>query len=88
MLARMERDNGAEKRRADATDVLVGRYIAICRMAKGMSQSDLGEPCGVTFQQIQKYENGTDRIGISRFVMIARALDIEPGQLLTDALKS
>ncbi|MCH9053412.1 MAG: helix-turn-helix transcriptional regulator [Proteobacteria bacterium] len=47
-------------------DVHVGGRVKICRTLIGMSQEELGKPVGLTFQQIQKYENGRDRIAASR----------------------
>ena len=46
------------------------------RMAIGMSQEKLGDACGITFQQIQKYEKGTNRMGASRLHQIARVLQV------------
>ena len=46
------------------------------RMMVGMNQEKLGEACGITFQQIQKYEKGTNRMGASRLHQIARVLDV------------
>ena len=48
------------------TDVLVGRRIRLRRKQLGMSQTGLGEQLGVAFQQIRKYEKGTNRVGASR----------------------
>jgi transcriptional regulator with XRE-family HTH domain len=45
-------------------------------MTVGMSQEKLGEACGITFQQIQKYEKGTNRMGAGRLYHIARVLDV------------
>ena len=47
-------------------DVHVGGRVRACRTLIGMSQEELGKPVGLTFQQIQKYENGRDRIAASR----------------------
>src|SRR3984893_16275281 len=47
-------------------DVLVGQNIRICRLQKGLSQGELGQQIGVTFQQVQKYEKGANRGGASR----------------------
>lgn len=58
------------------TDVVVGRNIRIRRLAKDMSQTALATRIGVTFQQIQKYEKGTNRVGASRLMQIAKALDV------------
>lgn len=57
------------------TDVVVGRNIRIRRLAKDMSQRALAERIGITFQQIQKYEKGANRVGASRLMEIAVALE-------------
>ena len=49
-----------------------------------MSQEQLGRSLGITFQQIQKYERGTNRISASMLVKSARALDVAPGVLLPE----
>jgi transcriptional regulator with XRE-family HTH domain len=56
-------------------DVEVGQRIRARRMAKGMSQTELGDLLGVTFQQVQKYEKGVNRVGAGRLVRVADALD-------------
>ena len=53
-------------------DIIVGRNVRAKRETRGISQGELGAACGVTFQQIQKYESGHTRI--SRLVEIHRAL--------------
>ena len=58
----------------DPLDVALGASVRIRRRSIGMSQEALAEQCGVSFQQIQKYENGANRISFSRLVQIARAL--------------
>jgi transcriptional regulator with XRE-family HTH domain len=57
-------------------DVEVGRRIRTRRLAKGISQTALGRPLGVTFQQIQKYEKGVNRVGAGRLQQIAELLDV------------
>jgi transcriptional regulator with XRE-family HTH domain len=64
------------KRAPQPVDVLVGQNIRICRLQKGLSQTELGERIGVTFQQIQKYEKGANRVGASRLTQIAGVLGI------------
>ena len=54
----------------------VGSRMRMRRMLIGMSQEKLGEALGITFQQIQKYEKGTNRIGASRLHHIARVLGV------------
>lgn len=58
------------------TDVYVGRRVREARVAKGMSQTDLGDQLSVSFQQVQKYEKGTNRIGASRLLQTAQALNV------------
>jgi transcriptional regulator with XRE-family HTH domain len=58
----------------DPLDVALGAAVRIRRRSIGLSQEALAEQCGVSFQQIQKYENGANRISFSRLVQIARAL--------------
>jgi len=60
----------------DAIDRLVGRNIRIQRMAKGMSLVELAAQLGVSFQQVQKYERGANRIGAGRLVRIADTLEV------------
>ena len=69
--------------RADQLDVLIGRRVRRLRAARGLSQTELGSAIGVTFQQIQKYEAGTNRIAASTLVRIAGALDAAPDELLS-----
>jgi transcriptional regulator with XRE-family HTH domain len=62
-------------------DTLVGRNIRICRLQRGLTQTALGDHLGVTFQQIQKYENGANRVGASRLSQLAGALGVPLGTL-------
>ena len=57
-------------------DVLVGQNMRIGRLQIGMSQAELGSRIGITFQQIQKYEKGLNRIGASRLHQIADVLRV------------
>jgi transcriptional regulator with XRE-family HTH domain len=57
-------------------DVLVGANIRFLRNAAHMSQIDLGEHLGVTFQQVQKYEKGTNRVGAGRIITLATVLNV------------
>jgi len=59
-------------------DKYVGARLRMRRMMVGMSQGKLGEALKVTFQQIQKYEKGTNRIGASRLQQLAQALEVPP----------
>ena len=57
-------------------DVHVGARLRVRRTLLGMSQTTLGEAIGLTFQQMQKYEKGTNRISASRLYDLARVLDV------------
>ena len=57
-------------------DIQVGRRICVLRQQKGMSQETLGNRLGISFQQVQKYEKGTNRMGASRLHQISRILDV------------
>ena len=69
-------------KRPDPIDIQVGHRIRIQRVARGMSQSALADQIGVTFQQVQKYEKGTNRVSASRLVRIAEVLDISAYTLM------
>lgn len=62
--------------RPSPIDVHVGSRIRLRRSLLGMSQEHLGDALGVTFQQIQKYERGANRVGASRLFDISRVLDV------------
>jgi transcriptional regulator with XRE-family HTH domain len=62
-------------RQATDVDTFVGQRVRARRMMVGMSQEKLGEHLGLTFQQIQKYEKGVNRISASKLHQIAAALD-------------
>jgi transcriptional regulator with XRE-family HTH domain len=68
----------------DPIDIAVGFRLRTLRKSKGMSQEQLGRSLGITFQQIQKYERGTNRISASMLVKSARALSVSPNALLPD----
>jgi transcriptional regulator with XRE-family HTH domain len=64
------------KQRAGARDVEVGRRVRAIRLERDMSQSALGKLLGVTFQQVQKYEKGVNRIGAGRLQALAEIFDV------------
>ena len=67
----------AEKEsRSNPIDVHVGSRIRLRRTLMGMSQERLGEALGLTFQQVQKYERGVNRVGASRLYDLSRVLDV------------
>jgi transcriptional regulator with XRE-family HTH domain len=71
-----------DPRRPDTTDVDVGHLVRVHRMARGISQTELGNQIGVTFQQVQKYEMGANRISMGRLTRIARVFGVSASYLL------
>ncbi len=68
---------GAEREgRSSPIDAHVGARIRLRRTLMGMSQERLGEALGLTFQQVQKYERGVNRVGASRLFDLSRVLDV------------
>lgn len=65
-------------------DIIIGRNVKTLRLKRGLSQAQLAEALGLTFQQIQKYESAANRISASTLVEIARILDVESSALLPD----
>ena len=68
-------------RKSGPLDVMVGTRIRMLRANRGMSQTMLAERMGVTFQQVQKYEQGANRVGASRLSQIASVLGVSVGEL-------
>jgi transcriptional regulator with XRE-family HTH domain len=68
--------HGLRKRRAGAEDIEIGRKIRALRLERGLSQSNLADGIGLTFQQVQKYEKGTNRVSAGRLQRIADMLNI------------
>ena len=75
----------ANKKQPNPIDIHVGSRVRLRRMMLGMSQEKLGESLGITFQQIQKYEKGTNRIGASRLQHIATVLAVPVSFFFEDA---
>jgi transcriptional regulator with XRE-family HTH domain len=75
-------------RKPNPVDVHVGSRVRYRRMIIGMSQEKLGEKMNLTFQQIQKYEKGTNRIGASRLFQLSKILDVPVGYFFEDAFSS
>ena len=68
-------------RKSGPLDAMVGAKIRMFRINRGMSQTALAERVGVSFQQVQKYEKGANRVGASRLSQIASVLGITVGEL-------
>ena len=64
------------KKQANPIDAQVGNRVRLRRMLIGMSQEKLGELLGLTFQQVQKYEKGVNRIGAGRLFQVSRILSV------------
>jgi transcriptional regulator with XRE-family HTH domain len=64
------------KKSPDRRDIEVGRRIRAFRLQKGMSQEKLADQLGITFQQVQKYEKGANRIGAGRLQRVSEILDV------------
>jgi len=74
-------NSGRKRRHSGATqsvDTHVGAKLRLRRILLGMSQTELAEAVGITFQQIQKYENGSNRISASRLYDFSKALKLPP----------
>ena len=63
-------------KKPNPVDTHVGSRVRLRRMLLGMSQERLGDSMGLTFQQVQKYEKGVNRIGASRLFHISKILDV------------
>ncbi|MCI5077994.1 helix-turn-helix domain-containing protein [Oricola sp.] len=73
------------KKQPNPIDIHVGSRIRLRRTMLGMSQEKLGEALGITFQQVQKYEKGTNRVGASRLQNIAAILGVPVAFFFEDA---
>jgi transcriptional regulator with XRE-family HTH domain len=73
------------KKKPNPIDIHVGSRVRLRRTMLGMSQEKLGESLGITFQQIQKYEKGTNRVGASRLQNISSILNVPVSFFFEDA---
>jgi len=73
------------RKRLTPIDIKVGQRIRMARLEKGLAQEDVAEALGVTFQQVQKYEKGVNRVSVGRLAQIAAAIGIDVMTLLDDA---
>jgi transcriptional regulator with XRE-family HTH domain len=69
------------RKKPDQRDIEVARRMRAARLEKGLTQEKLGSALGLTFQQVQKYENGTNRIAAGRLHKIAEVLGVPVGVL-------
>jgi transcriptional regulator with XRE-family HTH domain len=76
-LTQTDQGTGIDRKvRASPIDLHVGTRVKLRRTLLGMSQDRLGEALGLTFQQVQKYERGINRVGASRLFDLSQALDV------------
>ena len=75
-MAKSKRRSGHGTRRPGPVDVHTGEQVRLRRKLLGMTQTGLGDALGLSFQQVQKYERGVNRIGASRLLDLARLLDV------------
>jgi transcriptional regulator with XRE-family HTH domain len=68
-----------------ASDIIIGRNVRLQRLARGLSQTALARALGMTFQQVQRYERGINRIGAGRLTHIAEVLDVPLATLFEGA---
>jgi transcriptional regulator with XRE-family HTH domain len=74
----MAKASKTHSRSTTAVDTHIGQKIRARRILLGLSQTDLANAAGITFQQIQKYEKGANRVGASRLQQISDALGVSP----------
>ena len=79
------KSSGNTKKSPNPVDIHVGGRVRLRRMLVGLSQEKLGVSMGLTFQQIQKYEKGVNRIGASRLFRLSEVLDV-PVQFFFDGM--
>ena len=75
----MTKSKSTSAKRPNSTDTYVGSRVRMRRKMLGLSQEKLGEQLGITFQQVQKYEKGANRIGASRLQTISQVLEVPIG---------
>lgn len=81
-----KRTDGSKIGKPRDDDVRVGARVKSRRIQLDMTQGDLAASLGLTFQQVQKYETGRNRIGSSRMVQIAQTLGVAPGYFFEDLM--
>lgn len=69
--------------RTSSIDKIIGAVVKEERVACGMSQTDVAEAIGVTFQQIQKYEKGRNRVALSTFLLLCDAMSADEDILMS-----
>jgi transcriptional regulator with XRE-family HTH domain len=87
IIAASGKSNGVRKnqRSTGSHDIEIGQRVRLRRVEQKMSQDELGKELGVSFQQVQKYEKGVNRVGAARLQQIATALDVPVTFFFDDA---
>jgi transcriptional regulator with XRE-family HTH domain len=85
-MAKAKSDYGHGTGKRHPVDIHVGARVRARRKLLGMSQTDLGDAIGLSFQQVQKYENATNRISASRLYELSRVLDVPVEHFFEDLL--
>jgi transcriptional regulator with XRE-family HTH domain len=83
-MGKAKQKSTKKKGSANAVDEHVGQRLRMRRTLLGLTQEQLGDKIGLTFQQIQKYERGANRIGASRLYAISNALEVPPNFFFQD----
>jgi transcriptional regulator with XRE-family HTH domain len=81
----MAKASNSHSRSVTAVDTHIGQKIRARRTLLGLSQTKLADAAGITFQQIQKYEKGTNRVGASRLQQFSEALGVPPSYFFEGA---
>ena len=74
-------------KKSGPVDAYLGAKIREARKSLGLSQTELGETVGITFQQVQKYESGRNRLSVSRLLQLCRTLKINIADMLSEVPK-
>jgi transcriptional regulator with XRE-family HTH domain len=82
--SKASRSGETGKRSRDPTDAEVAKRVRALRLQRGLSQTELSDALGVTFQQVQKYERGANRISAGRLFRIAKVLDVPVSFFFSD----
>lgn len=73
-------------KRVTDLDIAIGRRLREVRCAKRITQTEVAAGSGITFQQIQKYERGENRISVSRLVRVCAAMDVSASLFVADVV--
>src|ERR1700709_1905330 len=80
------RSNAMTTKNPTAFNQRLGTAVRSNRVLAGLTQKDIGDALGVTFQQVQKYERGVNRISVETLIKVATAINTTPQQLIDDAI--